>query len=413
MIALDLSRLLSRAHSATPSGIDRVELAYAKYLLAAEGPHCFAALDALGRIGALPDAEAELFVGMLAAAWRDGGAPETRREVAARGRRLRRAALFGGERRLRAAISDGGEPVYLLVSHHHLDRSRAIARLKTATGARFACFIHDLIPLDFPRYTRPRQTRRHRRRIAAAAALADAVIVNSTATAAALQRRLDPDRPAPITVAPLGFNLPEMPEAAAGEQAYFVCIGTIEARKNHGLLLDLWQSLAAELGERAPPRLLLIGQRGWGSERLANHLAAMPSLVVEHRDMPDRQMASVLRGASALLLPSLAEGFGLPVIEALALGVPVICSDLPALRESGGNVPDYLDPSDTAAWRAAIFDYLSDTPRRQAQLARLAGWRKPRWEDHFAIVGRVVAGLTSPRLAKMVNGGGKIERRGG
>ena len=388
MIALDLSRLLSRARSATPSGIDRVELAYAQHLLAGAGPHCFTSLDALGRIGVLPHGEAELFVGMLAAAWCDGAAPETRREIAALARRLRRAALFGGERRLRAAIGDGDgdAPVYGLVSHHHLDRSRAIARLKAATGARFACFIHDLIPLDFPRYTRPSQTRRHRRRITTTAALADAVIVNSAATRAALRRRLDPERPAPIAVASLGFELPEMPEAATDERAYFVCIGTIEARKNHGLLLDLWQSLAAELGERTP-RLLLIGQRGWGSERTADRLAAMSGLVAEHRDMPDRQMALLLRGACALLLPSLAEGFGLPVTEALALGVPVICSDLPALRENGGNVPDYLD--------------------------RLAVWHKPRWEDHFAIVDRVIASLASPRLAEIADGGGKIERRGG
>ncbi len=412
MIALDLSRLLSRARSATPSGIDRVELAYAQHLLARAGPHCFTALDALGRIGMLPRAEAELFVGMLAAAWRDGAAPETRREIATLARRLRRAALFGGERRLRAAISDGGAPVYVLVSHHHLDRSRAIARLKAATGARFACFVHDLIPLDFPRYTRPSQTHRHRRRIATTAALADAVIVNSAATRAALQRRLDPERPVPIAVAPLGFELPEMPEAAAGERPYFICIGTIEARKNHGLLLDLWQSLAAELGERAP-RLLLIGQRGWGSERIAGRLATMPGLVAEHRDMPDRQMASLLRGARALLLPSLAQGFGLPVIEALALGVPVICSGLPALRESGGEAPDYLDPSDAAAWRAVILDYRGDTSRRQAQLGRLPAWRKPRWEDHFAIVDRVIAGLASARPAEMAEDGGKIERRGG
>jgi glycosyltransferase involved in cell wall biosynthesis len=139
----------------------------------------------------------------------------------------------------------------------------------------------------------------------------------------------------------------------------------------------------------------------------------MPGLVAEHRDMPDRQMASLLRGARALLLPLLAEGFGLPVIEALALRVPVICSDLPALRESGGDVPDYLDPSDAVAWRTAILDYLDDTPRRQAQLVRLAMRRKPRWEDHFAIVDRLIAGLPSPRPVEMADGGGEIERRGG
>jgi glycosyltransferase involved in cell wall biosynthesis len=82
------------------------------------------------------------------------------------------------------------------------------------------------------------------------------------------------------------------------------------------------------------------------------------------------------------------------VIEALASGVPVLCSDLPALRESGGGVPDYLDPADAVAWPTAILDYTASSPRREAQLARLAQWRAPRWDEHFAIVDRLLGRLT-------------------
>jgi glycosyltransferase involved in cell wall biosynthesis len=93
------------------------------------------------------------------------------------------------------------------------------------------------------------------------------------------------------------------------------------------------------------------------------------------------------------LLASFAEGFGLPVIEALAHGVPVLCSDLPALRESGGGVPDYLDPADPVAWHAVIVDYLADSPRRRTQLGRLALWRAPRWYEHFAVVDQLLDDL--------------------
>jgi len=110
--------------------------------------------------------------------------------------------------------------------------------------------------------------------------------------------------------------------------------------------------------------------------------------VVEERNaLSDVQLAPLLAGARALLLPSFAEGYGLPVAEALAAGVPVLCSELPALREVGGDVPEYLDPLDGVAWRNAIVDYThADAPRRRAQLQRLEQWRKPQWPAHFAAV---------------------------
>jgi len=243
VIALDLSRLLSRARSPTPTGIDRVELAYARYLIDGAIPYCFAARNALGKIGLLPTADARQFIAELAALWRDGAAPSTRQCMASVGWRLRLAALFG-ESALHAKLRrSGGTSFYLSVSHQNLDRARPIARLKATTGARFVCLIHDLIPLEFPALTRPGQTSRHLRRLNTVAALADAVIANSRATRDALSEHLGARAP-PITVAPLGVDLPEAsppPNAAP----YFVCIGTIETRKNHRLLLGLWQRLLA------------------------------------------------------------------------------------------------------------------------------------------------------------------------
>jgi glycosyltransferase involved in cell wall biosynthesis len=247
MIALDLSRLLSRAGFATPTGIDRVELAYALHLLASGNEHCFAAINAFGAIAALPREGAARFVEMLEAMWRGGAAPEEAQEIKALAWRLRRAALFATgalQTRLRA----DPDPVYLLVSHSHLDHARSIARLKQASAARFVCLTHDLIPLDYPEYTSRAQTGRHRRRIATVAALADAVLVNSMATKRTLTRRLE--RELPIAVAPLGLNLAAgQPESA--ERPYFVCLGTMEPRKNHTLLLDIWQRLIADYGEQA------------------------------------------------------------------------------------------------------------------------------------------------------------------
>jgi hypothetical protein len=85
-------------------------------------------------------------------------------------------------------------------------------------------------------------------------------------------------------------------------------------------------------------------------------------------------------------------------VTALVRGTPAVCSDLPALREVGAAVPEYLDPLDGAAWRDAVQDYAAPgSPRRDAQLARMSAWRAPTWEEHFALVDDLLAQVTAPR----------------
>jgi glycosyltransferase involved in cell wall biosynthesis len=405
VILFDLSRLISRAGRETPTGIDRVELAYAEHLIGAGGigavgPLSFTMLTASGRFGLLPREVAEDYVRTMAAAWRGRRAsPGAIRRTKQLGRSARFHALWTGEKALRAQsrASTADLPAYLLVSHHHLEKRRAIARLLHQTRARFVCMIHDLIPIEYPEYALPGQDDKHRRRIETAAELADAVIVNSSVTRDAFRPYLaQAGRDPPVLVAPFGAELPDsVPDGRSpSARPYFMCIGTIEARKNHLLLLNVWRQLAAELGG-ATPGLALIGQRGWEAESAMDMLERCPALrglVREYRNLPDTEVARLMKGARALLLPSFAEGFGFPVIEALAQGIPVICSNLAALRENGGDVPEYLDPLDGLGWRAAILDYTRlDSARRGAQLRRLDGWKPPRWEDHFAQVQALIS----------------------
>ncbi len=95
----------------------------------------------------------------------------------------------------------------------------------------------------------------------------------------------------------------------------------------------------------------------------------------------------MIAGARGLLMPSFAEGYGMPVTEALALRTPVVCSDLPALREAGGDVPLFLDPLDGPAWKRAIDDLSAPESAEQAQqMRRIADWRASTWPEHIAIV---------------------------
>lgn len=405
-VILDISRLLRSASRAVPSGIDRVELAYARHLLAAHPAASFVARDHWGRFYAVPRPLVERLAEAIRRDWAGEGSGAGYPAALPVARLIQGRLLLGLGRRGFLRLLRAETPrLFLHVAHCALERPGALRRIREA-GIAFVPLIHDLIPATHPEYARPGEAERHLRRIANTVALADGVIVNSDATAAALAPHLArrPDPP-PVLVAPLGTDQPAVPGPPLPLEPYFVILGTIEPRKNHLLLLNLWRHFASRMGASAP-RLLIVGRRGWENENIVDMLdrcAALRPTVQELGPLPDRRVAELLKGARALLFPSFVEGYGLPLAEALSLGVPAICSDLPALREVGGEVPEYLDPLDGAAWRATILDYARPgSPARRAQLQRLAGWRAPRWEDHFrrveAFLGRLDlrAGGTTP-----------------
>ncbi|WP_165943339.1 glycosyltransferase family 4 protein [Roseicella aquatilis] len=375
-------------------------MAYARRWLARPEAECtFVAQSLWGWFGALPRARIAALLDALEEVW-DHGPPAGRGPR--RAQRIALAMLAGllrgaGRAELRRKLAGPRPSVFLLVSHRGLDRRAPIQAMRRA-GARFVPLIHDLIPLTHPEFTRLPQVGRHAARIATTATFADGIIVNSAFTESVLIEHLAPHgRPIPpIAVAPLGIR-PLRPAAAPlPTEPYFLCLGTVEPRKNHELLLRLWRDLALE--GRTGPKLLLCGRRGWGNAQalaLLDQDEALRGVVQELGPLPDGRVTELLAGARALLFPTFVEGYGLPVAEALALGVPVLCSDLPALREVGGEAPDFLDPHDQAAWRRAILDYARpDSPARAAQRARLARWQAPDWETHFAAVDRLLAEVT-------------------
>jgi glycosyltransferase involved in cell wall biosynthesis len=411
-VILDVSRLLASVSRATPSGIDRVEMAYVRHWLARpEAESSFAGQSPWGWFATIDRTALRQLTEALTEAWtQDGmraGGPTSPALRQARGlaamMQARLAAGFG-RRQLADQLGARPRPIFLIASHRALDAAPRLAALRQA-GARFVPFIHDLIPLTHPEYTRPPQIRRHAARVASIVALADGIIVNSAATARDLLPYFDRAQRSlpPLQVAPLGIEPVALSPATLPTEPYFVCLGTIEPRKNHMLLLQLWRELTARLGPRAP-RLLIIGRRGWENEHILRMLDRCPGLrgvVREMGALPDAAARHCLAGARALLFPSFAEGYGLPLAEALALGVPAIAADLPALREVGGAVPDYLDPADGAAWSRAILDYaMPGSAARSAQLQRLGGWQPPGWGAHFAAVDTLldrVAGAPAAR----------------
>ena len=203
-----------------------------------------------------------------------------------------------------------------------------------------------------------------------------------------------------ICVAHFGADAPDIfgdTREDVPDRPYFVYISTIEPRKNHLLLLNIWRRMIEQLGDAAPV-LVLIGRRGWENENVIDMLERGELLrghVIEAGEVSDNRMQALVAHARAMLMPSFAEGFGMPVVEALAAGVPVICSDIVAHREVGGDAPDYIDPLDGLGWMRAIDAYaMPGSAERAAQVARIAAWRAPTWPDYFDIVTRLLEEVT-------------------
>ena len=305
-------------------------------------------------------------------------------------RELAKSAVCG------ANTGDGR--LYLNIGHTGLD-DPGFQTWVGGTGVRPIYLVHDLIPITHPEYCRAGEQARHERRMRTVLETARGVIGNSQATIDELAEFsvAEGRRMPPAVAAWLGTPTPPLqrPETGA-DHPTFVVLGTIEARKNHFMLLQLWKKLIGRLGPKTP-RLLIIGQRGWECEEvfaLLDRDETLRSAVEELGDCSDEAMMGHLANARALLFPSLVEGYGLPLVEALQVGTPVIASDLPVFREIGQGVPDFVDPLDAPGWEDAILSYAEDgSSRRTAQLSRMERFRTPTWEGHFAKIDSWLAGL--------------------
>ncbi|MBP6441366.1 MAG: glycosyltransferase family 4 protein [Sphingorhabdus sp.] len=278
---------------------------------------------------------------------------------------------------------------YLNVGHTGLDHPGHIEWVRRS-GVKPIYFVHDLIPITHPQFCREGEAEKHKARMTAALQSAHGIIGNSQDTLAILTKFAgSADLPVPkMTAAHLGTA--EMAKTdnsrASFAQPYFVMLSTIEGRKNHTLLLDVWQKMIA-LGVGDIPQLIIIGQRGWQCEDVTNRLDNDEQLkphIAELSNCTDEEIARYLRGARALLFPSFAEGYGMPLMEALIVGTPVIASDIAVFREIAGGVPEYLDPNDREMWLSTILQYQAEpSAQREKQQRRISKLKPPSWQDHF------------------------------
>ena len=196
-----------------------------------------------------------------------------------------------------------------------------------------------------------------------------------------------------ISVVPLGVDERYRPHCEAELRGpllrwnltpggYSLCVSTLEPRKKIAELLRAWQDLRASHSNSMP--LVLAGAEGWLNEELHEEIrAGVTAGWLRHLGfVPEDDLPALYAGAALFLYPSTYEGFGLPPIEAMASGVPVLVANSSCLPEVCGDAARYIDPDDAPGFRDAMIDALTDEDRRAASRRQgLSQAAKYRWEE--------------------------------
>jgi glycosyltransferase involved in cell wall biosynthesis len=406
--AYDLTRLCYAPPTPTPRGIDRVEIALADYFFSSWPGDCVAILPTPWGVRCLDRRFGLKVLELARSTWQEDIAAAEDPAYAFVEEALRGAAL--GQKysrsqgkapptwravsaRILKLIHEVGVPIgssaiahapkgaiYLNVGHVGLAVDHLLRWLQCRPDIKPVFMLHDTIPLDHPEFVSPASHAFHRRMIANTARYAFGLIVTTESAkrtiVSALRESAPPDErifASPLPVSDLFLAPIEAKDV--GSASYFIYCGSIEPRKNLMLLLTVWREIIARLGAAAP-KLAVVGARASGiceTAAMLDRCAAIKNHIIEVEGLSTSGLRLLLAGAKALLMPSFAEGFGIPIIEALAAGTAVIASDIAPHREAGGMAVTYLDPFDGPAWVEAILSHNSSIGKVQAE-AQICAW---------------------------------------
>jgi glycosyltransferase involved in cell wall biosynthesis len=278
----------------------------------------------------------------------------------------------------------------------------AISRAATQTpGPPLVMTCHDLIPLVMPEYQTRAISGYYRWWFPRVGRRVSHFVTDSEHTKADMVRVLGvaPER---ISTVYLGVNSRFTIEPPVLEkQSIFIAVSTVEPRKNFERTVRAFLKFK-ERNPHYPGSLHIIGRANWTTPELAGYAAAHANEVIIRGHLPDSELHTLYRNATGLIYPSLYEGFGLPVLEAMALGCPVVTSRLTSIPEVGGDAVVYVDPLDVDSISTGIERVALDRGMRNdfihkgIRRAHAFTWRRCA-EDMYTIYERTLAesrGLT-------------------
>lgn len=388
VIAYDIMRLFIGPSFLTPRGIDRVDLALARCIFDNHSSDNVGVLPTPGGVYAFPAAQVRSLLAYIQKLWAEGGTSANDVQLQglldkiARGRddapmassaralsfqekvwrMLRMLGATGLFPRRFASRAVPANAIYLNIGQLGLAMPSFFHWLAKRPDVTCAMMVHDAIPIDYPHLVGSKAPIHHKQMIRTAAEHADCTIFNSAYTrdsVNAVMRDLGKICPPALVRSlplPAAFIDADTGIAELADTRYFLAVSTIEPRKNFALLLRVWQHLIAIMGAEAP-HLVIVGSPGKDADSILAPLRSNAILAgrVHHvAGLSSPALASLLSGAAGMLCPSLAEGFGLPLLEANAMGVPAIASDIPAHREVATATTTLLPVDDQERWAQAI-----------------------------------------------------------
>jgi len=274
------------------------------------------------------------------------------------------------------------------------DSYAVLFRHLTACGIQFSVLIHDIIPIVAPDLVTEDYARGFTDWLSVTLQTASAIYVSTDIVKHQILRWAASARIAPTArIEPIAFGMRRQPRSDAAAKVlervadrFVLCVGTIDARKNQQMLLQVWQALASETDAARLPQLVLAGRDDLGVATDPAYAALFDSgrvLLLEGLD--DAEIAALYRACLFTVFPSTSEGYGMPVAESLGYGKLCLSAALPEVKAHAGDFAWYFQPGDADAMHAALRQAIATPEATEAANARIAKDFAPqRWETAFA-----------------------------
>lgn len=425
-IAYNIVRMLFAAANGVPRGIDRIDFGWLSHLFETWPADCFGVLPTPWGVRIWSRDHVLRGRDRLAKIWRECDRDDADPAMA----RLRAVcttpSTFAPRARRRPPLPDPteyvrvlrfllaagpslGAPVgkvprgalYLDIAQRGLMRPETLDWLDRRDDVSPVFLIHDVIPLRHPELASPGLVAKHARILDTTARRARAVLTSTTSAAAAIRVELDrrgrPDLPIHIRALPIDdvFRERLAPDPIVAARPYCLTCGVVVPRKNQAILIEAWTRMIAR-ADTLPPRLVIAGATGGAhADALRRRVAdrGLAEHVVFASGLSTPSIARLMAGARALLMPSRAEGFGLPPLEAIATGTPAVVSDIPAHRDSAGDAALFVDPDDVEGWIRAVEDLTPGSPVRTELERRMKDHRSVDWTGYMTEIGEILSSV--------------------